>query len=127
MEPSRPFPAVPSSATRWLTVAAIVATLAACVTPTTRQGAAPPVSPLRLVSAAPFELPVGCVATGGTVYRTTFDVDTDGRVTNAVSTTGDGCVEIALRRWVATFRYQPVPERAPVAFDWLVVTAVRGT
>ena len=126
MESSRPFPTAASAVTRWLSVAAVVASLAACVAPATREGASPPPSPLQLVSAAPFDLPAGCVATGGLVYRTTFDVGTNGRVSNPAST-ADGCVEAALRLWVATFQYQPLPERAAVAFDWLVVTAARGT
>ena len=62
----------------------------------------------------------------GAVYRTHFKVQPDGRVSDAASESGDGCVQQALRDWVKTFSYAPIRETIPVAFDWMVVTAARG-
>ena len=67
----------------------------------------------------------GCEATQGAVYRTDFQVQPDGQVSDATSATGDGCVQEALRSGVTTFSYIPVGEMMAVAFDWMNVTASR--
>lgn len=64
--------------------------------------------------------------TPGAVYRTNFHVQRNGHVSDATSEAGDGCVQRALRDWVATFIYTPIPETAAVAFDWMLVTAARN-
>lgn len=97
---------------------------AACVGPAVAP--APPASELQLVGADELALPRGCDATPGAVYRTHFKVQPDGRVSDAASESGDGCVQQALRTWVTTFSYAPLRETMPVAFDWMVVTAARG-
>lgn len=86
----------------------------------------PPPSPLELLSADPLELPADCEPADGKVYRTNFVVDTDGRVTDARSASGDGCVQQALRTWVSSFRYAPLDTARPTVLDWLAVTASRG-
>jgi hypothetical protein len=60
------------------------------------------------------------------VYRTQFNVQPDGRVTDATSESDNGCVQQALRTWVTTFSYAPLREVTPVAFDWMIVTAARS-
>ena len=91
-------------------------------------GTAPPAPTpeLQLLSAATLDLPQGCEAGQGAIYRTSFTVQPDGRVTHAASASGDGCVQDALRRWVSTFRYQPVGKEVPAVIDWMNVTASRG-
>ena len=87
---------------------------------------APPVPQLQLLGAAELTIPRGCEATPGAVYRTHFNVQPDGRVSDAASESGDGCVQQALRVWVTTFNYAPLHEASPVAFDWIIVTAARN-
>lgn len=53
-------------------------------------------------------------------------VQPDGRVLEATSESGDGCVQQALREWVSSFRYASVPDAMPMVIDWLEVTASRG-
>jgi hypothetical protein len=98
--------------------------LAACSG--TPRRAALPEPPLQLESAGPLELPGGCEPERGVVYRTAFTVRTDGTVSAPVVETGSGCVQDALRQWVATFRYKPIAQDIPTVFDWLSVTASRG-
>jgi hypothetical protein len=85
-----------------------------------------PLPPPALLSAAAFELPTDCEPATGTVYRTNYVVGTDGRVADAASPAGDGCVERALREWVTTFRYEPIDASMPAVIDWIAVTASRG-
>jgi hypothetical protein len=87
---------------------------------------APPAPELQLLGADGLAMPRGCEATPGAVYRTHFNVQPDGRVSDAASESGDGCVQQALRTWVTTFSYAPLRETIPVAFDWMVVTAARS-
>ena len=95
-----------------------------CVAPTLAP--APPAPQLQLLGAAELAIPRGCEATPGAVYRTHFNVQPDGRVSDAASESGDGCVQQALRIWVTTFNYAPLHEASPVAFDWIIVTAARN-
>jgi hypothetical protein len=95
-----------------------------CVAPTLAP--APPTPELQLLSAAELAMPRGCEATPGAMYRTHFNVQPDGQVSDAVAVSGDGCVQQALCTWVTTFSYAPLRETTPVAFDWMVVTAARG-
>ena len=86
----------------------------------------PPAPALQLLGAAELALPRGCEATAGAVYRTHFNVQPDGHVSDAAAESGDGCVQQALRTWVTTFSYAPLRETTPVAFDWMVVTGARN-
>ena len=80
---------------------------------------------VQLLGAAELALPDDCAVAPGTVYRTLFEVQPDGRVSSPVSASGIGCVQQALRDWVATFSYAPSGTATPVAFDWMAVTASR--
>jgi hypothetical protein len=91
----------------------------------TRLTASPPPPEVQLLAAAELQLPSDCVAASGVVYRTEFEIRPDGRVHEPVSATGNGCVEKALRDWVATFSYAPLNAATPIAFDWMAVTATR--
>jgi len=97
--------------------------LAGCVAPALAP--APPAPELQLLGAAELAIPRGCEATPGAVYRTNFNVQPDGRVTDASSESGNGCVQQALRNWVTTFSYAPLRDVTPVAFGWMIVTAAR--
>jgi hypothetical protein len=90
---------------------------------TARSDRHPRTGNLRLLGAAELSMPRGCEAKPGAVYRTHFNVQPDGRVSDAAAESGEGCVQQALRNWVSTFSYAPLRETTPVAFDWMVVTA----
>ncbi len=98
--------------------------VAGCVAPAIAP--APPATDLQLLGAAELAIPRGCEARPGSVYRTHFNVQPDGRVTDATSESDNGCVQQALRTWVTTFSYAPLREVTPVAFDWMIVTAARS-
>lgn len=114
-----------SSEGGWLRKSAVVVAagllLAGCVS-------TKPVSPgapdLQLLEAGTLEIPPGCEPARGVVYRTAFLVQPDGRVDAVAS--GSGCVQEALRQWVATFRYRPVAEPTAAVLDWMDVSAARG-
>lgn len=105
-------------------VSLVVMLVSGCVS--TATGPPAPAPDLQLLSAATLDLPQGCEAGQGAVYRTAFTVQPDGHVTHVASATGAGCVQDALRRWVSTFRYQPVGKEVPAVIDWMNVTASRG-
>ena len=107
----------------FLALAAIAVGSAGCVA-TRPTSSSPP--PVQLLDAAELTLPDNCVAAPGAVYRTSFEVQRDGRVSAPRSESGDGCVQQALRAWVATFSYAPLDAPTPVAFDWIAVTASRS-
>jgi hypothetical protein len=86
----------------------------------------PPAPELVLLSADAPAIPHDCAPAAGAVYRTSFDVQTDGTVARATPADGDGCVQLALQQWVSTFRYQPVSREIPSVIDWMQVTAARG-
>jgi hypothetical protein len=98
--------------------------VAGCVAPAFAP--APPATDLQLLGAAELAIPHGCEPRPGSVYRTQFNVQPDGRVTDATSESDNGCVQQALRTWVTTFSYAPLREVTPVAFDWMIVTAARS-
>jgi hypothetical protein len=90
------------------------------------QEPSPPAPPLQLLDAGRFEIPRGCEPAHGAVYRTRYRVQPDGRVVDAASESGDGCVQDALRRWVSTYEYRPPGESTSTVIDWIAVTASRG-
>ena len=98
--------------------------VAGCVAPT--RTSTPPAPPPQLLGSAELAIPRSCDVTPGAVYRTNFNVQRDGHVSDPSSENGDGCVQQALRDWVATFNYAPLPVVTPVAFDWMIVTASRN-
>lgn len=118
---------VPGIERRWLHGSAVALAagllLAGCAsTPVT----SPPAPELQLLEAGALEIPPGCEPTRGAVYRTAFIVQPDGRVEAVAAESGTGCVQEALRQWVATFRYQPVDEPTAAVLDWMGVTATRA-
>lgn len=106
------------------TFASLLLAAGCALTPTER---AAPEYPLHLLNAAALELPRGCEPAAGMVYRTAYTVRADGSVAATTSESGAGCVQEALRQWVATFRYGPIREDTATVIDWLSVTATRGT
>jgi hypothetical protein len=104
----------------------LLSMLGGCATVAPPTAPAPP-PPVQLLSAGPLELPSDCRPASGVVYRTDFIVQTDGRVSEARSQSGEGCVQQALQQWVSSFRYRPVDAAVPVAIDWMPVVAARGS
>jgi hypothetical protein len=125
---TKPSHASVATSVRLLAVATVGAIfLAACATtPRAPTSGAPAASP-ELLSTGPLQLPDGCAPAHGAVYRTTFVVQPDGRVDETSSESGDGCVQAALRAWVATFVYRADGIATPIALDWMEVTASRGS
>lgn len=87
-------------------------------------GAVPPA--LELLELGDLQVPAGCEPAEARVYRTSFVVRADGRVSGVTPESGAGCVENALAKWVSTYRYAPVPQDVPAVVDWMAVTARRG-
>jgi hypothetical protein len=100
--------------------------LAGCVSPAARAPAPAPLPVLELLNAGTLEIPTGCEPGRGTVYRTSFVVKPGGRTATAISESGDGCVQDALRHWVSTFQYRPINAPESAVIDWMAVTAPRG-
>jgi hypothetical protein len=111
----------------WLRVSAVVLAagllLGGCVS---TRVAPPPDAELQLLETGTLEMPPGCEPARGAVYRTAFLVQPDGRVDAVASESGSGCVQEALRQWVATFRYRPVAQPTTAVLDWMGVSAARG-
>lgn len=101
-----------------------VSLLVGCA-PTSSTRSTPPPPP-QLLSSAELEIPGDCARPPGAIFRTGFVVQPDGRVLEAVSESGDGCVQQALREWVSSFRYTAVSNAIPMVIDWMEVTATRG-
>jgi hypothetical protein len=97
--------------------------LAGCVTSTTAVVAPESLPALELVATGPLQIPANCEPTGGAVYRTSYVVRTDGRVTDAAPESGGGCVQEALRQWVSSFEYRPPDEPTTAVIDWMAVQA----
>lgn len=87
---------------------------------------APPAPEPALLSAGTLALPRDCRPAPGAVYRTNFVVQPDGRVASITSESGSDCAHAALRDWVSTFRYGPVPEATASTLDWVLVSAARA-
>jgi hypothetical protein len=127
MKPRQRIVPITGSGCRRLRVSAV--TLAAglllggCVSP---RVASPPAPELHLLEAGTLQLPPGCEPAPGAVYRTAFVVQSDGRVDAVASESGSGCVQEALRQWVAAFRYRPVDAPTVAVLDWMGVMASRG-
>jgi hypothetical protein len=108
-------------------VAAALLAVTGCTSVTPRESAPAPAPDLQLLSAGALALPQDCEPRRGTMYRTSFVVEPGGGVSTVTSDSGDGCVERALRAWVASFRYAAPERTVPTVIDWMYVTASRGT
>jgi hypothetical protein len=127
MKPRQRIFSITGSGCRRLRVSAVMLAagllLSGCVSP---RVASPPAPELHLLEAGTLQIPLGCEPAPGAVYRTAFRVQTDGRVEAVASESGSGCVQEALRQWVATFSYRPVAAPTAVVLDWMGVMASRG-
>lgn len=80
-----------------------------------------PPNPLQLLSSQPLQLPAECVATQSIVIE--FVIDTDGSPSKIAIAPAPACLQQALRTWVASFKYAPLPAALPTRVEWLLVTA----
>lgn len=106
---------------------AIAATLIAGCASMDERGATAnlPPPPLQLVSAGELKIANDCQVRDGTVYRTNFVVDRDGRVTDIQPEPAPACLQTALTAWLHTARYAPPGTPVTTAIDWMGVSARR--
>jgi hypothetical protein len=83
----------------------------------------PPVPPigLQLISSAPLQLSANCVASESVVVD--FVIEAGGSTSNIAIPAASACLQEALRAWVASFEYAPLPAATPSSIEWVLVTA----
>jgi hypothetical protein len=81
----------------------------------------PPPPPLELQAADALQLAADCRLTSGQIVRVDYAVRTDGRVETPRAAGGSECLDEGLERWVASFRYAPVPESVAATLEWMPV------
>lgn len=77
--------------------------------------------PLRLLSAAPLQLAEGCTASGS--ISVDFVIEPSGATRDIAIPAAPQCLQRALRDWVGSFQYAPLPAALPSSVEWLLVTA----
>ena len=79
----------------------------------------PPLPPLELQAADVLQIDADCRLTRGQVVRVDYAVRTDGQVETPRAAGGSECLGAGLERWVASFRYAPVPEPVAATLEWM--------
>lgn len=113
----------PVAAARTVALALLLSALAACQAPGPVRPAAPP--SLKLLGAAPLEVPASCQASGSVIVA--FAVDHDGTTSQIQPAAAPACLQQALTAWVASFRYAPPVTPIQTSVEWLMVEARRGS
>jgi len=81
----------------------------------------PPPPLLELQTAGTLQIDADCRLTGGQVVRVDYAVRADGQVEAPRAVGGSECLGAGLERWVASFRYAPVPETVAATLEWMPV------
>jgi hypothetical protein len=100
-----------------------VAALAGCQTTPSRVPAPP--TPLELVSAAPLVIQTDCQIDGAVLVE--YTVLESGRTGNIQVSPAPDCARVALSAWVASYRYTPQSTDISARFEWILVSARRGS
>jgi hypothetical protein len=95
--------------------------MAGCATQHVPAGNPPP-PPLQLISAEPLAIPDDCAIHSGTIYRTSYLVQRDGRVADVAADPAPACLQRALTQWISAFQYAPPGEPVATVIDWMGVT-----
>jgi hypothetical protein len=102
-----------------LAIAATLFVLGAC-----RTLPPPPPIPLQLLSSQPLLLAADCEASASIVVD--FMIDASGSTSNIAVPAAPACLQQALRAWVASFKYVPLPDAKASHIEWLLVKAPRS-
>jgi len=113
---ARPVPAI--------VLAVALAASGGCATRPARDRAAAE-RPPDLLSAGVLDVPAGCPAVPGAVYRAEFVVGESGAVEQVTRADGPPCVQSALSQWLRTFHYAAGSAQASATIDWMVTVARR--
>ncbi|MFO7306120.1 MAG: hypothetical protein C0P74_011435 [Gammaproteobacteria bacterium] len=84
----------------------------------------PPRQP-EVLSSEPLRIERGCEVDGAVLVE--YTVLQDGRTGNIEVSSGPECAREALVAWIASHRYAPQPADTPMRFEWILVTARRGS
>lgn len=106
----------------WTLAAAAI--IAGCATQAPQPVSVPP-PPLQLLSSAKLQIPDDCAFHGGTMYRTSYVVQGNGRVTDVQPPRAPSCLQAALTQWVDSFVYAPPGVPVPTLIDWMGVPGRR--
>lgn len=101
----------------------ILVALSGCQTAPSRLPAPP--TPLELVSAAPLVIQTDCQIDGAVLVE--YTVLESGRTGNIEVSPAPDCARVALSAWVASYRYTPQPTDTTARFEWILVSARRGS
>jgi len=100
-----------------------IAALAGCQTTPSRVPAPP--KPLELVSSAPLAIASECQVDGAVLVE--YTVLESGQTGNIEVSPAPDCARKALSAWVASYRYTPQPTDISARFEWILVSARRGS
>jgi hypothetical protein len=77
---------------------------------------------LQLIAAGKLEVPRDCAFRSGRVYRTRYQVRSDGRVEGVAPDPAPACLQAALADWVGGFQYVAPGEPVASVIDWMGVS-----
>jgi hypothetical protein len=84
-----------------------------------------PPAPLNLLSAAPLSIDSSCQIDGALLVE--YTVLESGQTGNIDVSPAPDCARKALSAWVASYRYAPQPDDTLARFEWVLVSARRGS
>lgn len=85
---------------------------------------APP-APMQLLDAAPLAIDSGCEVEGAVLVE--YTVLRSGRTGNIEVSSAPDCARDALSAWVSSYRYTPQRADTSTRFEWMLVSARRGS
>ena len=85
---------------------------------------APPAHP-EMVSSAPLEIADSCEVQGAVLVE--YTVLQSGQTANIDIGSGPDCAREALTAWVSSYRYVPQSTDIAARFEWILVSAKRGS
>jgi hypothetical protein len=85
---------------------------------------APPPQP-QLISAAPLSIEDSCHVEGAVLVE--YTVLRSGQAANVDIASAPDCARDALSAWVSSYRYAPQASDVPARFEWILVSAKRGS
>ena len=84
----------------------------------------PPLQP-QLISAAPLTIDGSCQVDGAVLVE--YTVLRSGQTANLDLESAPDCAREALTAWVSSYRYAPQSADVPARFEWILVSAKRGS